>query len=369
MQVTIANLDFDTHPQDIKLPYDGGELPEKAEYMAQWQARIDLAVYRSLILSATLSGLYLKPFFDAASGLPPGADWQSTVEYLSQSTVYNPGSSLASEEQMFGGVAAWLFEQILSDREGREDFATRFKEGAAYGRGELCEYYQIDLGQECPVTISDEIDGTFSHSDAHWVVWQLLQVFWMCENMYRLVNPFPYPLTPDDKDRCSVSLVVFSSFQSHQLQLPIALHWNEMPTIGACDYAGKEMGSWGKFYSPFGDCIDIIATIAKEGRYIMENAGANSADVPPLDVKFFEFFLQHYLKLGFEPGTFPFERELDDMYLQDEGFYNSITIFAEDMVRGRLISDPTCFQYADVSNGAELLTRQDPPFVRRKKVA
>ncbi|KAJ3490755.1 hypothetical protein NLG97_g5722 [Lecanicillium saksenae] len=338
-------MDAPSHPRDIQLLCNGGQLPEQPERMAEWQARIDMAVYRSLILGASLAGQYVKPFFDAISGTPPDTDWESSAAYLARYAVYNPGSTLTSDE--------------------------RFRREVEFGRGSRCNWSKYQAGEveeacSCQVRLSDRVNHINSaHSDAHWVVWNLMQVFWVAGNIC-LFTRGNYPSNcysqSDDKEN-SVPLVLFHGFQIEKFQIPKILNWEKRPSIAMFGPKRQKLGNWERFYCPRGDCANTLQSIDVDNEYELEDHDGDVFDLSPLPMKFFEFFLQHYLKLGIIPGAFQREGWCGPY----EEFFRNITIFAHDDVDGRVMSDPSRYpEFDGILDGTELLSLQDPPFVRRR---
>lgn len=357
-------MDASTHPYGVKDPSEGGDLPEKPEQLAQWQARVGRAIYRSLVLSASLAGFYTRPFFEATTAAAaPGTCQDSVLEFLSKFTVYDLLSSPSSEEAVFGRVGAWLLEGILSEMGERTEFEDRFRRG--FGRGEYCTL------DECPLQpshISKPME--MSHSDAHLVIWKLSQVLWACENIFSLVMEHdlesegipPRCANKDHEEKQSRALVVLpNSFEAEDIYFPGTLNWTEKPSIIACA-ASKPGTGWGKLRSPYGCCADTLSTLNYQYIDMVENPELEEISLPPLGVKWFETCLRYYLKLGFHPAAFEGRNDVQPYAL----FLNSLTLFAADDLEGRFMSDPDrwlTYGSREILNGAELLTQYDslPP--------
>ena len=142
-----------------------------------------------IIAAAAVAEAYHEPIFAARRLRPdlefliparsPEPDWidrrrpyrehrDTEYRFLEQFAVYNLAAMPGTEEDIFGPFGAWLLDEIMADREGREAMAKRFRGG--YGRATRCL-----ADPDCPV--DHRITGC-EHSDAHLVAWEVAQMLW-----------------------------------------------------------------------------------------------------------------------------------------------------------------------------------------------
>lgn len=171
--------------------------PEEPSRMPRWSARVHKAIYRTMIAGAALAGIYNQPFFEAKTH--PNATirqylgweeesepsdttadnwlrpWKVFFAFALNFPVCRITTSPETEDQIFGPLAAWLIENILSDKQGREAIREVFAKG--YGRASCCRnsatWAQSD--NKCPLT---SVEGGRYHSDAHFVCWEIMQIIW-----------------------------------------------------------------------------------------------------------------------------------------------------------------------------------------------
>ncbi|KAK3948746.1 hypothetical protein QBC32DRAFT_221267 [Pseudoneurospora amorphoporcata] len=180
-------------------------LPEDLCSMPEWSDRVHLAIYRTIIVAAGLAGAYQAPTLKATD---PEADMSlifkqveyaeqhptnypkltaKEVDWLEQFTICNMSSTPGAEEVVFGRVANWLFGNMLEKKSSRDAMAWRFAHDL--GRATYCRRLR-NSGRVCPVQLVPNSSGTWSHADAHLVVWELMQVFYLFKSLeedYRMV--------------------------------------------------------------------------------------------------------------------------------------------------------------------------------------
>ncbi|KAJ6783912.1 hypothetical protein PWT90_03779 [Aphanocladium album] len=142
-------------------------------------------------------------------------------------------------------------------------------------------------------------------------------------------------------------------------------NWDEEPSIAMFGPKRQNLGYWGQFHCPWGDCENVLGSVDLDYEYEMVDHEHNVFDLPPLAIKFFEFFLQKYLKLGIMPGSIQMASPSGPY----ADFIRSIAIFAHDDVDGRVKSNPSRYpelELDDILDGTELLSRQHPPLLRRR---
>ncbi|KAJ6787084.1 hypothetical protein PWT90_10737 [Aphanocladium album] len=358
MQIAFFHMDTLQHAPGVRRPWEGGDLPEKPERVAEWQARVSRAIYRSLVLSASLAGSYTRPFFEAATAADaPGTSQESILDFLSKFAVYDLLSSPSSEKAVFGRAGAWLLEGILSETKERADFEDRFSRG--FGRGEYCTL------DECPLGLSHIVSPLkMSHSDAHLVVWKLAHVFWACENIFSLViehdsesdaNPSQGVNTANEDEQSRALIVLFKSFKAEYVDFPKTLNWTEKPAITASTTPKTGTG-WGKLRSPYGSCAETLETLNYQYINMIDNTELEEICPPPLGVKWVEYCLRHYLKLGFDPDAFAGRADVQP-YAQ---FLDSTTLFAADDLEGRFMSDPDRWSSYGTCGTTLIRRRQNP---------
>jgi hypothetical protein len=112
-------------------------------------------------------------------------------------------------------------------------------------------------------------------------------------------------------------------------------------------------------------------SVAKLFGSIFDDSGRpnhiDEADIPvaPLEMKFFEYFLQRHLGLCLDCQAFREDR-LDFMERSYQDFTGTLGIFAHDDVKGRYSYDygTQHVDGADYLEGSEILTKYPPNFTR-----
>ncbi len=335
-------------------------MPEEPARMPEWQARVDQAVYRVLTLGAALAGAYQEPMFKAGEHPDPdintlrkrAADhrhsesWGKKLAFLMQFAVCDLAAPLDAQEAIFGPVGDWLLENILSDRESREAMAERFERGC--GRAEYC--VSQDPGN-CPVTLL--ADGSDSHSDAHFVLLELMRMLWVVEYTRGSFDHRPPSDARADENTHgplkSVIAVLPGAFRGDEIMLsfPVPRAWT-----------GEEEDLHD--VTSVANYFDVIFKDSGRPNYIEDDSWG--APVPPLHLKFFEYFLQRHLQLCFDHGVFR-QGELRECTASLWAFASSIAIFSHDDVEER----SPHYNYeslldADFLDGSELVVKHPPDF-------
>lgn len=126
----------------------------------------------------------------------------------------------------------------MADSAGRWEFAKRFANEdryKRYGRAESCGI----AGEDCVVHETGDI-GSYSHSDRHLVVWEVMQIIWIAEH-------FPHPdelisseeqenkpmasnATDDDKGLIA-PLIAFGDFRVQNVTIPRQITWDKSPDL------------------------------------------------------------------------------------------------------------------------------------------
>ena len=387
----LCSLDL-TYPDDRP----GGDLgpPEDPARMPEWTARVSHAVFRLLIVGAALAGAYKEPLFKALEHPDPEIQalprrvprepshitWEwardnklghKEIAFLLQFAVCDLDASLEAQDAVFGPIADWLLESILSDKESRQAMADRFEQRR--GRATYCLHWEEweEEGLQCPVGLLT--DGRGTYSDAHLVVWELMKMLWLVEQVHPIAGSYSVldrltsrpPSTTQGVDAGehsqgpleSAVAVFFGMFRAEETLLtarrlkgPI----ENLITYPAVPETKEEGYGDGKLPST----MSVVVFFD----YIFNNSGQpNHIEgpkylVPPLELKFFEYFLQRHLGLCFNDGAFiddPGSESDDRSY---ERFVDTATIFSHDDVENRCaMSD--ALNFADFLDGSEMLTK------------
>ncbi len=251
-------------------------------------------------------------------------------------------ASFEAQEAVFGPVADWLLENILSDRESRDDMADRF--GRGYGRAGFCQG-----SDNCPVTLL--ADGSGTHSDAHFVVLELMRTLWVASHAQWIPDSRAhFDISADESDHGpleSVFAVFPGVFRASKIPLPLP----KSRTVHV-ELEERESDN-ARSVAPY---LESIFLDSGRPNYIEEDR-----PVCLLDVKFFEYYLRRHLQLCFGDDTFC-ESELQDVTRSMHAFEGCATIFAHDDVENRAelhAMDEMLF-HAGFLDGSEML-QQYPP--------
>ncbi|KAH8908133.1 hypothetical protein BR93DRAFT_977960 [Coniochaeta sp. PMI_546] len=373
-------------------PIDLGRGPPKTppeepeDRMAEWTERLHKAIYRTLIAGAALAGVYAEPLTRAED---EGVDteWPSEqrgefkdsrqLAFLEKFAPYNIASGLEEEEALYGPVAAWILQSILADDVGRAAMAKRF--GLGLGRAEICQ-----TREDCPVKLAFDGAGEGngdgrSDSDAHFVVWQIIQMAWVLQHIEQTVcrrtqygTESQRPLKLNESSLCRVPVVFLGIFQPEIVTVPEQIDQGESPSIRAdsTDAAARLRRADDQTICYQPNCYPQELTVrvllenvywhTRQPNHIVgdvEDRPNAEAPVPPLHFKFFEYFLRRYLGLRFELDAWSVEPEADNWEL----FASNFGLFAHDDVEGRESYAATgSFQVADFTDGSEILVSAEP---------
>jgi hypothetical protein len=369
--------DFWTEPEELRAPL-----------VAEWFSHVSRAVLRVLILGAALAGAYKEPLFKAREHPDPDIRTlpsrvprnfvrharysleHKQLAFLLQFAVCDLEATVEAQDAVFGPVADWLLESILSDRDARQAMAKRFDQG--YGRARFCQ--SRDADSPCPVDLAD---GSGSHSDAHHVLWEVMKMMWLAEGFCLDIQDDPVLCRPasdltqaasvDEYHRASPKLataVFFGMFRAEQVMVPMPPHVAALskavplitlPVVHQAQEEGCRDGELARGLSA-AVFLDWIFANSERSNHI-EDAGP----VAPLALKFFEYFLQRHLGLCFDAYTGPEVHYLD--YASTE-FTDGVAIFSPDDVGHR---DPLqhlshSLNDADFLDGSELVTKHPPHY-------
>ena len=357
--------------------------PEPPNRVSEWIARVSQAVFRVLIVGAALAGTYWEPILAAYVHPDPevrlltteGAELEAKAwDFLLSFAAYDLEAPLEAQDALFAPLVEWLLANILGDQQGREAMAARFDKGV--GRAKLCLDRGEDENWPCPLATVIGIDGS-SHADAHLVVWELMKMFWVVEQLRPWNSPEPPPVSREDLSwlksvvdpRQSASPPSSSSTHSEPPP-PLALavlfgQWRaEKVALPTCP---GFTGDWYTLhaYPAVSDPVKDACPDACPVQWLLDTAFYDSErpnhfewtdPVPPLELKFFEYFFRRKLNLCFSTDAFRTGRG-DLLSLQCQEFVECITIFCHDDVEGRRSGAMTDGDFID---GSELLSQWPP---------
>lgn len=345
--------------------------PELPENMPDFNGRIHRAIYRSIIAGAALAGTYLEPFYvDKERGGPdmsklrPRADtafYREQLDFLENFAVWNRASTAESEDAAFGSVGAWLLDSILSDQESRSMMADRFDKG--YGRSEYCAARKRAYGV-CPVEL---VEGG-SHSDAHFVVWELMQLLWVVDHVDDVVN---YTRGFEDNNNgqyLKTFAVLFKVFTASEIMAPKIMPQEvrrpikarvDFPTSSNQEGATKPSEGYNTpRLTPSFRISYLLLAVHLEWR--PNKVVDQWSEITPMHFKFFDFFLRRYLGLRFCTKFFSFAIRQEDSYQE---WTNCLAIFTNDDVEDR-VGATSFFDIIGVGvgflDGSEVLESYNP---------
>ncbi|KAK4233428.1 hypothetical protein C8A03DRAFT_38868 [Achaetomium macrosporum] len=392
-----AALDL-TYPSDRPAGRLGYGVPaEDPARMPEWTARVSLAVFRLLIVGAGLAGAYKESLLKALEHPDPeikalprrvprdysqdngrNSLGQKELAFLLRFAVCDLDATLEAHDAVFGPIADWLLDSILSDKESRQAMADRFEQGCYYGRAGFC-FSQAEEGH-CPVDLL--ADGRGSHSDDHLVVWELMKMLWLVEQVrpYGLDHgvldrraPRPPSAQPDvgadENNRGpleSAVAVFFGMFRAEEtllLTTPTGGPWRRLITHPAVPETKEEDHRDGKLPRSMSVAVffDYIFNHSGRPNHIEETG----EPVAPLELECFEYFLQRHLGLCLDSQAFR-EDELEYMERSFQEFVGTITIFSHDDVENRCSFDygDGRLNQANFLDDSEMLTEYLPNFTR-----
>ncbi len=358
---------IDTHVRFLPKDRHGSIEFEARDRLPEWMARLDQTAYRLLILGAALAGAYQEPLFKAREHPDPALkglrkrfeNHQSStflrddVAFLAQFTVCDLEASPDAQHALFGPTAEWLLDNILSDKESRAAMSKRFEQRR--GRASYC------LSRDnCPMTVL--ADGRGTHSDAHLVLLELMRMLWLFHHARNMVD-FRHPFKGNDDDPeiefpLSSAVAVFPGiFRACEVKLPYVVGSHKKCLVFDAYPAVPRRGE----KSPSDEATSVLdfssSVFNHSGRanYVHETL-PNPA--PSLDVKFFEYFLRHYLGVCF-PWYFFNEGSQKLEMPSYAAFAACAGIFAHDDVENRSFyeQDEWVLQCADFLDGSEMVDK------------
>lgn len=338
--------------------------------MDAWKQGMHRAIYRSFIASASLAGVYLEPTFKAAASSDPEIQQlgrtdelsEAQLNFLCQFAAYQPQATIEQDHEAFGNFGDWLLGNILSDTALRSDMEQKFAlcVGRALGCDERRRYHRNVENDErwgpqaCPVRLAEG----HSHADAHMVALELIRMLWVCGNIAER-EPFDLaelrssplagscgPIVPWDMFG-SRTITFTAPSRNLKLLFEPELYITIFPGI-------KEEPA---------DTRRLVRQ-AERDYWELEQLKREGIYMPPLELKFFVYFLQRHLRVAFEPMFFqPDEgREIKDNF---QVFKQDLRIFALDESEDRVPYYPNgasekYFESADFLDGTDLLVAWGP---------
>lgn len=361
---------------DFSYPYGScSDAPEEPDRMAEWRIGVQRAIYRALIVTAALVGVYSEPLFTAHrsddEALRTGIgepelyleSQKQLLEFLHGFPIYKLRSTGEDQDQLFGSLAQWLLEHILADTASREAMEMRFQEGC--GRAIECR-----LRGDCPLASPD---GKRSHSDAHLVALEIMRVLWMCENISLAVGGRNFNLYAPVKIWKMGLLPVFGTFSLRSIECLATGHHGAQFVSKRCPpelnyktngaYTGKIIKD--TFYKrSIKDVLESVhANAGEPNRFV-----SSQEETAPLRFKFFEYCLREQVGATF----------FDEFFVEEDGgeitnnlemYLRSGLLFSLDDVEGRgrgqeEDSSPNFgsgyFDMTDFLDGTEVLVSASP---------
>ncbi len=371
---------LDTYDIDVGMSGETHRMPpEPPNRVDEWLARASQTVFRVLVVGAALAGTYWEPAL--AARVHPDPEIRALVsgeknrlgelgpearDFLLSFAACDLEAPLETQDALFAPLAEWLLADILGDREGRQAMAARFENGV--GRAAFCKRADFCKNQyydwPCPPDIVAGDNGS-SHSDAHLVVWELMKMLWVVEQL----RYWDSCLVPAAVSRADPGETIeseqstsrpSSSATRSEPRPPLAVavffgHWRaenvELPTCPGFT------GDWETLLAH-----PVVSDPAKERpvQWLLETAFLGSGrpnhfeetcPAPPLELKFFEYCLRRHVNLCFLEKAFHRDR-VDFLDLECQAFVDCITIFCHDDVEGR---QPGLMLNSDFIDGAAML--------------
>ncbi len=388
------------------LPSDGNATSdfhlELLERRPEWEARIHRALYRVLIAGALLAGAYNEPAFAAREHCDPeikslhlALDNKDSNDnspelgpkhfsFLEQFAVSNMHPSAKAEDAVFGKLGAWLLEDIFSDKEGRAAMAERFAQ--EYGRGAELREYGCDR-RVCPVQVNGHVH---THAEAHRVVWELMQMLWVYEHLGEgawMEEDIRYDFPPHQaifrrfsaasgppRSPKSVVVVLLGVFKAEEVFLPSKgsrkgdepgkrVHLAAHPAVLRHNTNNNSITS----------VFDKIFWNSGRPNHIDDPEEETDQPLAPLRLKFFEWFLRHYLDLRLANDAFQPDFLLKTKLVPYNELMRSFGVFAlDDSVDKRewaCATHVTEFSETNLFDGVEILastTAQPAPMLQYK---
>jgi hypothetical protein len=349
--------------------------PEAADRVDEWTARVSQTIFRVLIVGAALAGTYWEPILAAHAHPDPeikalsttGIQWtDKTFDFLLSFAAYDLEAPAEAQDALFAPLAEWLLADILGDQQARDAMAARFEKGV--GRAEYCQSRDDDW--PCPLTAVVDVAGS-SHSDAHLVVWELMKMFWVVEQIRPFYGPEHAPVsrkTPWDAPKpagvsqspsrpCdsageppppSAVAVFFGLWRAEHVALPtcpsFAGDWDALMAYPVVPDPVKDD-------NPVLFLLDTAFLDSKRPNHFEWDC-----PVAPLELKFFEYCFQRQLNLCFLEHAFQ-DDQVEFLDIQRKAFIECITVFCHDDVQNRrygVIDD------GDFTDGSGMLTTWPP---------
>ncbi len=179
--------------------------PEPPGRIKEWWLRVSQAVFRVLIVGAALAGTYWEPIPAAGAHHDPEIralvaryeNWgPKTFEFLLSFAAYDLEAPLEAQDALFARSPNGCLE-ISWRPAGRDAMAARFEKGV--GRARLRPDGEPE-GRPCPLTTVLDVSGS-SHTppDAHFVVWELMKMWWVIEQLRPWDPPEPAAVSREER--------------------------------------------------------------------------------------------------------------------------------------------------------------------------
>ncbi|KAH8682060.1 hypothetical protein BX600DRAFT_429952 [Xylariales sp. PMI_506] len=289
-------------------------------------------------------------------------EWSARLRFLEGFSVCRI-AAVTDDNIAFGHVARWLIKDRLSDQQtvdSKYDFAQRYIRN--YGRAACCPNQDNDDAdhdgtiQACAVHLVGG-DGVREHSDAHLVLWQIMQTVWVGE----MIRGY---LGGDDQtafkefERLSrkVYAVPFGHFRTLEFMIPKHI---DSPRVVLPRFSTIHSMPVEVLNQTDADIESILYWIHRHSgqpNYIQESGNI----IAPLELKFVVHLLGQYLGVRFHDRSF--EEDWEEYNLRFDDYMQHLGIFAHDDIAGRIAGVPGDeLLDLDILDGSEILCSSDPP--------
>ncbi|KAK3323333.1 hypothetical protein B0T19DRAFT_485726 [Cercophora scortea] len=191
----------------------------------EWGARVHKALFRLLIAGAALAGAYHEPMYRCLEDHRPSvqrtrwADAPSQMRAAFQRVFYrkfavtNMEANTEEQDAVFASLADWLLTNMLSDKQLRRDYVSRFQNST--GRAQCCnDVMYANKPNYPPCPLGTPFLSSMSHADTHLVVWQIMQMLWLVDRLDSLLEKAP-------RESSSSSELVTTTPQPHHHEATI----------------------------------------------------------------------------------------------------------------------------------------------------
>ncbi|ATY61124.1 hypothetical protein A9K55_006826 [Cordyceps militaris] len=350
---------------------------EEPEHQAECEARVQMAIYRTLTAAAAIAGLYNAPMYteypiypDDSMGFdrPPltlGRDGRFPAERLRdllECPAFRMPVDREEEEKMFGAFAVWLRDNILADQAARQRMAQHHQNKT--GRGLCCvcnldyshsdgEHSSDDSSWEPECALAD-VDG-LQHSDTHLLIWHVMQMLRVQGRIQRLIALSPIESTPnlDPPAHRTIPVVFFNQFQVREVHLTKNPPRMDLrPTTHSIVHRRRPYSAYTDVFDE-GNWTYLLYSVVTESDQ-PNTYRETGAPTTPLELKLFDYLLWRLAGARFPLNYFQYSDS--ELYADYMTFVHTFTIFASDEVESRAPVRDFYFG-GDFADGSEFLLR------------